>query len=117
VATPAFQDFAGLAASVEVLLEAGVGNVQAHLVELLDPLAAWLAEHPEYGIVSDLDPARRSGIFCFRPPEPERTFAALTAAGVACVLRQGAVRVAPHLYNDADDLARVLEVLEREVAR
>lgn len=117
VATPAFQDFAGLAASVEVLLEAGVDKVQAHLVELLDPLAAWLAEHPEYGIVSDRDPARRSGIFCFRPPEPERTFAALTAAGVVCVLRQGAVRVAPHLYNDADDLARVLEVLEREVAR
>jgi selenocysteine lyase/cysteine desulfurase len=117
VATPAFQDFAGMAASMEVLLEAGVENVQAHLVELLDPLAAWLAAHPEYEVVSDRAPARRSGIFCFRSPAPEATFAALTEAGVVCVLRQGAVRVSPHLYNDADDVARVIEVLEREVAR
>ena len=117
VGTPAFQDFAGMAASLEVLLEAGVDNVQAHVAELLEPLEAWLAEHPGYEVVSDRSPARRSGILCFRPPEPDATFAALAAAGVACVLREGAVRLSPHLYNDADDLARVLEVLEREVAR
>lgn len=117
VATPAFHDFAGMAASLEVLLEAGVERVRAHQAELLDPLAAWLADHPGYDIVSDRSEARRSGIFCFRPPRPQATFAALAAAGVTCVLREGAVRVAPHLYNDAGDLARVLEVLEREVAR
>ncbi|HEX8275430.1 MAG TPA: aminotransferase class V-fold PLP-dependent enzyme [Longimicrobiaceae bacterium] len=117
VATPAFHDFAGMAASLEVLLEAGVDAVQAHLAELLEPLEAWMAEHPEFRVVSDRSPERRSGIFCFRPPEPEATFAALAAAGVVCVLRQGAVRISPHLYNDAGDLARVLEVLEAEVGR
>ncbi|HEX2188722.1 MAG TPA: hypothetical protein VHG51_07465, partial [Longimicrobiaceae bacterium] len=60
---------------------------------------------------------RRSGILCFRPPEPEAAFAALTAAGVVCVLREGAVRVSPHLYNDAGDVARVVEVLERGAGR
>lgn len=117
VATPAFHDFAGMAASLEVLLEAGVEDVRAHVDSLLEPLAAWLAGHPEYQVVSDRSAARRSAIFCFRPPEPEATFAALAAAGVACVLREGAVRLSPHLYNDADDLARVLEVLDGEVAR
>ncbi|MET0398574.1 MAG: aminotransferase class V-fold PLP-dependent enzyme [Longimicrobiaceae bacterium] len=117
VATPAFHDFAGMAASLEVLLEAGVDNVRAHVDGLLDPLAAWLADHPEYRVVSDRSAARRSAIFCFRPPEPEATFAALAAAGVVCVLREGAVRLSPHLYNGADDVARVLEVLDGEVAR
>jgi len=117
VATPAFQDFAGMAASLEVLLEAGVENVRAHIEALLDPLAEWLAGHPEFEVVSDLAPGRRSGIFCFRPPAAEETFAALQAAGVNCVLRQGAVRVSPHLYNAADDVARVVEVLDREAAR
>ena len=117
VATPAFHDFAGMAASLELLLEAGVDTVRAHLAGLLEPLEGWLAEHPEYEVVSDRSPGRRSGIFCFRPPRPERTFAALAEAGVVCVLREGAVRVSPHLYNDAGDLARVLEVLEAEAAR
>ncbi|HEU0079925.1 MAG TPA: aminotransferase class V-fold PLP-dependent enzyme [Longimicrobiaceae bacterium] len=117
VGTPAFQDFAGMAASLEVLLEAGIAEVQAHVAGLLEPLEGWLADRPGYEVVSDRSPARRSGILCFRPPEPEAAFAALAAAGVACVLREGAVRLSPHLYNDADDLARVLEVLEREVAR
>lgn len=117
VATPPFQDLAGLAASIETLLEAGVGRIAAHVAELLDPLVAWLAEHPEVETVSDLAPERRSGILCFRPPAPEAAFAALTAAGVVCVLREGAVRVSPHVYNDADDVARVIRVLEREVGR
>ncbi len=117
VATPAFHDFAGMAASLEVLLEAGVESVRAHVDGLLDPLAAWLAGHPEYEVVSDRSAARRSAIFCFRPPRPEATFAALAAAGVVCVLREGALRLSPHLYNAADDLARVLEVLDGEVAR
>ncbi|HEX2188672.1 MAG TPA: aminotransferase class V-fold PLP-dependent enzyme, partial [Longimicrobiaceae bacterium] len=104
VATPAFQDYAGFAASLETLLEAGVETIQAHVAEVLDPLVAWLAEHPEVRTVSDTSPGRRSGILCFRPPEPEAAFAALTAAGVVCVLREGAVRVSPHLYNDAGDV-------------
>lgn len=115
VATPAFQDFAGLAASIETLLEAGVENVRAHLLEILEPLVEWLAAHPEVQTVSDLAPERRSGILCFRPPAAERTYAALSEAGVVCVLREGAVRLSPHLYNDAGDVARVVEVLEREV--
>ncbi len=34
----------------------------------------------------------------------------LEAAGVACSIRRGVVRLSPHLYNDADDVGRVLTV-------
>jgi cysteine desulfurase/selenocysteine lyase len=117
VATPPFQDHAGLAASLELLLEVGPGRIQDHVRGLLEPLVAWLEAHPEVETVSDMSPERRSGIFCFRPPRAEAAFAALTEAGVTCVLREGAIRLSPHLYNDADDVARVIRVLEREVGR
>ncbi|HEV2149274.1 MAG TPA: aminotransferase class V-fold PLP-dependent enzyme [Longimicrobiaceae bacterium] len=117
VGTPPVQDFAGTAASMELLLEVGPDRIEEHVRGLLDPLVDWLHAHPEVEVVSDLAPGRRSGIFCFRPPAAEEVFAALTAAGVVCVLREGAVRLAPHLYNEAADVARVIRVLEREVAR
>ena len=64
-------------------------------------------------VVSDLRPEHRSGIFCFRPPHAERAFQALSRAGVACVLREGAIRLSPHLYNTQDEIAVVMEVLSR----
>ncbi|HEX2093162.1 MAG TPA: aminotransferase class V-fold PLP-dependent enzyme [Longimicrobiaceae bacterium] len=113
VGTPPFQDLPGFTAALELLMEVGVERIRAHLAEILEPLYAWTGEHPEVEVVSDPRPERRSGIFCFRPPAPEAAFAALRDAGVVCVLREGAIRVSPHLYNDAADVRRVVEVLER----
>lgn len=112
-ATHGLQDFVGLTESIELLLEAGVSRIGAHQQEVLRPLLEWLVEHPAVRVISDLAPARRTGIFCFQPAEPENTFHALTAAGVVCVLREGAIRIAPHLYNTVDDVARVVSVLNR----
>lgn len=114
VGTLPFPDFAGLAASLELLLEVGPERIEAHLERLLDPLAEWLRERPAVQVVSDLSPGRRSGIFSFRPPRAEEVFEALGAAGVVAVLREGAIRLSPHLYNDAADVERVIEVLSRE---
>lgn len=112
-ATQGLQDLVGLNESIELLLEAGVSRIRAHQQEVLRPLLDWLAEHPEVAVVSDPSPARRTGILCFQPTNPENTFQALGDAGVACVLREGAIRVAPHLYNTVDDVARVVDVLNR----
>jgi cysteine desulfurase/selenocysteine lyase len=110
VATPAFQDFAGLAACIELLTEVGVDRIRRHVAELIDPLAAWLAERGVQ-IVSDLSPERRSGIFCFRPRDLKAAMGALHAAGIACVPREGAVRLSPHLYNTHEEMDRVREAL------
>lgn len=112
VGTLPFAELAGLAASVELLLEVGPERIEAHVRGLLDPLLAWLAEHPEVEVLSDTRPERRSGVLCFHPPEAEAVFVRLREAGVVCALREGAVRLSPHLYNEAGDVARVIEVLE-----
>ncbi len=112
--TMPFQDCAGLAESIGLLLEVGVERIRRHVLALLDPVARALAARGAAEVTSDLSPARRSGILAFRPADAARVHRALHAAGIVCVVREGAVRLAPHLYNTAGEMARVLEVLREE---
>jgi selenocysteine lyase/cysteine desulfurase len=37
---------------------------------------------------------------------------AIKRARIGCSLREGAIRLSPHLYNTAEEMERVIEVLE-----
>jgi selenocysteine lyase/cysteine desulfurase len=112
VATQPFHDYAGFAESVELLLETGIERIHAHVTALHEPLVEWLAAREDATIVTDLTPARRSGIFSFRIGDVGRAYAALHRAGIGCVPREGAIRLSPHLYNTADEVVRVIDVLD-----
>lgn len=112
VATQPFQDAAGFAESMELLLETGIERIHAHVTAILEPLIGWLAVREDATIVTELDPARRSGVFSFRIGDVDRAYAALHRAGIGCVPREGAIRLSPHLYNTADEVARVIEILD-----
>jgi selenocysteine lyase/cysteine desulfurase len=107
-----FQDFAGFAESLELILETGVETIEEHIREILTPIHDWVAASDEVEAASATDDAHRSGIFCFRPPHVERVHAALTASGVSCVVREGAIRLAAHFYNTRSEVERVVELLE-----
>jgi cysteine desulfurase/selenocysteine lyase len=111
VATQPWQDFAGMAEAVELILDAEPARIREHVLALLDPLAAWVAERG-MDAVSDPRPERRSGIFAFTGPDAAGAYRALHRAGVGCVLREGAVRLSPHLYNQPEDIGRVMDVLD-----
>ena len=111
VATQPWQDFAGMAEAVELVLDAGPARIRDHVLALLDPLAAWIAERG-MEVVGDPRPERRSGIFAFTMDGAADAYRALHRAGVGCVLREGAVRLSPHLYNQPEDIGRVMDVLE-----
>jgi selenocysteine lyase/cysteine desulfurase len=113
VATPPFHDYAALGASLELLLEVGIDRIRAHVLALLDPLIEWLSGHEAFEIVSDTTPAHRSGILSFRTRDAHGAFEALTAAGVVCSLREGAIRVAPHLYNTTEEMETVIAALSQ----
>lgn len=110
VATPAFHDVAGMTRSLELLLEVGVASISAHVLALTDRLIAGM-DAAGIAVASDRRAEKRSGIVAVVPADPARAYRALTQAGVACSLREGAIRIAPHLYNDAADIDRAIEVL------
>jgi cysteine desulfurase / selenocysteine lyase len=108
-----YQDFAGMNASLELLLELGVERIGRHLRTLQEPFVRW-AERTEGRIVSPQD-SHRSGILAIAPAAVEEAFRRLKAARVICSLREGSIRLSPHAYNTVEEMERVVEVLESDV--
>lgn len=104
------QDFAAMNASVGLLLQVGIANVAAHIQRLHEPLIAWAAERG--AAVTSPRGARGSGILCLRPAgDVAQHFARLQSNGVQCSLREGSIRLSPHLFNTFADITRVEELL------
>jgi selenocysteine lyase/cysteine desulfurase len=56
--------------------------------------------------------AHGSAIVCIELADAARAQRALKAAGITATVREGAIRLSPHLYNTPAELERVVEVLE-----
>jgi selenocysteine lyase/cysteine desulfurase len=106
-----YQDIAGFVASVSMLLDIGVPAVRDHLAEIRTPLVDWAASRG-VPVSSPVDSVHASGIVCLELPDAPRAYAALRRAGIVTSLREGSIRVSPHLYNTEDELRRVGEVLD-----
>ncbi len=104
----------GLSSSVGLLLQFGPDRVEERVLgntaELVEGLLARGCE-----VVSSQRPQHRSGIVAFRRPDegPQATCARLCSRGIRCGVRGGAVRLSPHFYNDAEDVARALGIVGR----
>jgi cysteine desulfurase/selenocysteine lyase len=111
----------GMGASVEMLLDVSLDAIARHLLALGHDAVAGLrrlgCEVLRQAPDADLA-ERRSGINTFRHPArpAEALIARLRDAGILCALRQGWVRVSPHLYNNAAEIERLLDVLAAELA-
>ncbi len=106
-----YQDFAGMNASLALLLELGIANIGRHLRQLHEPVLTWSA-NAGARVASPRD-ERGSGILCVAPRDVGAAFRALKAAGIVCSLREGAIRLSPHAYNTLDDMQRVVDALEQ----
>jgi cysteine desulfurase/selenocysteine lyase len=105
-----YQDFAGMNASVQLLLELGVEHIAAHQRMLHAPLVAW-ARRSGARVVSPLGD-RSCGILCLAPDDVGEAFRKLKAARVVCSMREGSIRLSPHAYNTVEEMERVVEILE-----
>ena len=104
-----YQDFAGMAASLELLGELGAAEVSAHIHasahRLLDGALA-------RGIPLVTPHGFHGGIASVRPKDANAASARLDAAGVIHSVREGTIRLAPHCYTTSEDIARTLNALE-----
>jgi selenocysteine lyase/cysteine desulfurase len=111
--TASFFNLAVMEASLDFILRAGVDTIWQHnsgltqyMLERL-PLDCCIAASP-------CEPERRGPYACIKGRSPERTqamYEKLRAAKIYVSLREGALRVAPHLYNSERDMDRLLHVL------
>lgn len=99
-------------ASLEQLLDWGPANVEEYIGSLTDEIAreavalGWDVAPREHRARHMLGLRRAGGI-------PDKLPDLLKEARVFVSVRGSSIRVSPHVYNDADDVARLLEVLER----
>ena len=105
-----YQDFVGFNASVGLLLEVGIEAVSAYLRAVIQPVLSWAASA---GVrVSSPTGAHGSAIVCLDLPDAGRAYRALKAAGIVATVREGVIRLSPHLYNTPAELERVAEALD-----
>lgn len=113
VVTLAYHDFAVANASTALLLELGVANVAAHIETLTARIVDWALARTDVRLVTPADPRRRAGVVSFAPTALATMAERLTAAHVSHTVREGAIRLSPHVYNTIEEIDTVIEVLER----
>ena len=111
--SPNFAGLLGMEAAIELLLSAGMEEIEARILSLTDYLISGLQAK---GCTIDTpiaDRRERSGIvsFCHQAVDSAELCRRLEAAGVIVSLRGNLIRVSPHFYNTEDELDRLLAVL------
>ncbi|MDY3562084.1 aminotransferase class V-fold PLP-dependent enzyme [Gemmata sp. JC673] len=101
-----------LGASLELLLGAGIANVQQRVTELTDHLCDRAAARG-WTVFSSRADGEKSGIVSLLHPTlpPDEVVARAKHARVIVNSRAGRVRVSPHAYNTTDELDRFLAAL------
>jgi cysteine desulfurase/selenocysteine lyase len=104
-----FQDFAAMNASLELLLEIGPVKIEEHVNALVGEMIRLNEHRPGVKILTPHNAAQRAGIVSLAPSGSQKVSDALKAAGVYHSLREGAIRLAPHLYNTREEVRKALE--------
>jgi selenocysteine lyase/cysteine desulfurase len=99
-----------LGAALDLLLEVGRAAIEARVLEITDQLAEGLRRIGAT-ILSPRSGPERSAILTFALGDAADLCRALLDAGIIVRQRLGGIRLAPHFYNDADDVARVLDAV------
>ncbi len=106
------QDYAGLAASIDMLVGFGIDAIREHILAVQEPLVTWARDRDDVTLVSDLAAERRSGVISLATPRLTEAHEALQRAGIACGIRSGVLRFSPHVYNTVREMERTVDVLD-----
>ena len=105
---------AGMGASLELLLEVGVPQIESRIMQLTGHLLD-LLQHAGYDIVTPHDHlAERSGIISFVPGDldPAALAAWLAEQQISISARGDYIRVSPHFYNTEQELEQLVTAIE-----
>jgi selenocysteine lyase/cysteine desulfurase len=119
--TVAYPSGVALGAAIGYLLDLGIDRVAEHGARLADRLLEGM-EALGGELVTPRDPAQRGSIVASRfgggdHDRARALAAALADVGVYTSPRLGAIRFAPHVYNDDADVDRALEQVQHVIGR
>jgi selenocysteine lyase/cysteine desulfurase len=107
---PNLATLAGLEYSLPYIMNIGVANIQAHAQPLVARLKEQLASRG-YKLLTPLD--ARSPIVTVAFEKAERLAPMFRAANVIVTTRWNHIRVSPSVFNDQDDVERLLAVMPK----
>ena len=103
----------GLRASTDLLLAAGLANIEKHLFMLGNRLIEELSVLGFKYIGSD-NKKERSGIYSFTCENEKVLFENLQKNRIHISLRNGIIRFSPHFYNTVEEIDRVVEIINNK---
>ena len=112
--SPSMLGIHALSASLSVLEEVGMVQVEAALLERSRHLFARIAESPVLETISDSSEGRFAGIVTFRHHKQDNAacHAKLMAGGVICAPRGGGIRFSPHFHTPLAQLDAAVALAE-----
>lgn len=111
--TASFLNLTAMEASLEFIHRIGVETIWRHIRGLIDELIRRLPLD-RCVLASPADPDARGPFVCVQSRKPDAgpaLYEKLQKANIVVSLRDGALRISPHLYNSERDLDRFLTVL------
>jgi len=108
IGTPSSIGIVGAAASLNLLLDTGIENIERRILSLTDHLIESLSAR---GIKfqTPLDPKYRSGIVNFLIDYPQERTDRMAKKGIVVSARSHGIRVSPHFYNTINEMDRLVE--------
>jgi cysteine desulfurase / selenocysteine lyase len=103
----------GLESSIDLFLKLGVDNIFKHILGLLNLFVSEL-DKSKYTVESDLNPENRSNILIFTCKDKSKNEYIqkhLEEKNNFIALREGFLRVSPHLFNNKEDIKSLVSEL------
>ncbi|MCF6252335.1 MAG: aminotransferase class V-fold PLP-dependent enzyme [Methylococcaceae bacterium] len=101
-------------ASLSLLLETGIENIEARVFENAEYLMHKISSRQKLTLLSDRQARLKSGIVLFKHTELNNNFLYkhLQKNSVVCALRGGGIRFSPHFYHSKDELDRAIAIID-----
>jgi len=116
---PSLMSLAYTKPGLEILLDLGMENVHKHILNLSGNIISGLKAH-NIKVVTPEDPNHRMGIVAVHEHDADKLFETLHAYKIDLYAKSktlpyykgGFIQIAPHIYNNLEDVNRLIEALD-----
>ncbi len=102
----------GMKASVDLIKDLGIRNIQKHNHQLIDIIADYIKTNPFYKVTSSMVSKHRSSIFTFTCEKLIKLHRTLLNHKIICARREGYIRILVHLFHVIAVIMRLINILD-----